>query len=301
MKLRIFENKADTMMNTAQMIKTASRITAFAAAGMLALAFAPAQAADAITLTDVTGTGTSLTESHTITFGAKAAASSNLGAWKVNEGTSAVAGAGSFWVYCLDPLNGFQTPDTYDKTSLSNFVNGGAYANLFAGTNYQDGSVKNMYDDVTTSTTKVLSDLTKLYSHAYADSLTSGTKSAAFQFAIWEIEGDGKGKNSDGKYYADGYTDSGLDVNETTTFTTQVNAYLAALNNNAWGAVNGANLTTATNYTFSVYNPNPAGGQALLRVTAAGTSVPEPGSLALAGLALFGVVYTRRQSKAKQA
>lgn len=30
------------------------------------------------------------------------------------------------------------------------------------------------------------------------------------------------------------------------------------------------------------------------------TGVPEPGSLALAGLALFGVVYTRRQSKAKQ-
>lgn len=29
--------------------------------------------------------------------------------------------------------------------------------------------------------------------------------------------------------------------------------------------------------------------------------VPEPGSLALAGLALFGVVYTRRQSKARQA
>lgn len=294
-------HKAAQMMKPAQMIKAMSQITAFAAAGMLSLALAPAHAAGTTTLTDVTGAGTSKVESHQITFGSKAVTSTNMGAWKVNEGTSAQDSAGSFWVYCLDPLNAFSSPATYDKISLSSFVNDQTgYTKVFSGANYQNANVAGMYDDATTSKAKVLADLTELYAHAYNDSLSSGTKSAAFQFAIWEIEGDGKGKNSDGKYYSDAYTMSGLDVNENTTFTTQVNAYLTALNSNAWGNVNGANLSSLSNYTFSVYNPNPAGGQALLRVTAGGTAVPEPGSLALAGLALFGVVYTRRQSKASQ-
>ena len=151
---------------------------------------------------------------------------------------------------------------------------------------------RDVYDDSTTTKTRVLSDLTNLFQHAYADSITSSVKSAAFQFAIWEVLGDGAGKSTDKKYYSAGYTNSGLDATETgTAFRTQVDKYLAGLNG-TWAA----GLTGTTNYTFSVYNPNPSGsGQALIRATA--NAVPEPGSLALVSLAVFGVVYTRRKGK----
>ncbi|MEJ6005219.1 PEP-CTERM sorting domain-containing protein [Paucibacter sp. AS339] len=305
-------------MKTALSIKTLSRISAFAAAGMLAMTFTAAHATS--TVTDVTGAGTSLVESHSLVFGNRSAASTSMGAWKVNESGSNVASGSSFWVYCLDPLNGFNTSTpgaTYDKTMLNNFVTGGGYATLFAGSKYQASNIQGMYDDSTTTTSRVLADLTTLYSHAYYDSLTSGVKSAAFQFAIWEIEGDGKGKsdgngNSDGKYYAKGYAGSGLDNTEAqvwdansgkwvdTAFTKQVNAYLAALNGTiGWSSVNGADLSGTTNFTYNVYKPNPAGDSQVLLSVTAGNKVPEPGSLALAGLALFGVVYTRRQGKAK--
>jgi hypothetical protein len=327
--VQIIVNKVANMMNRAQSIKTLSRISAFAAAGMLAFAFAPVHAVGATKLTDVkdtVGVTTSLTGSHSVTFGYQGPAAKSIGAWKVNEGSNDAHSASSFWVYCLDPLNAFKTPDTYDKTSLENFVKGTGpnttnnYTTMFAAgaavkdqygnvikaaTGYQARNVVGSYDDSTTNTSRVLADLTELYSHAYADSLLSKTKSAAFQFAIWELEGDGKGKSFDGgktydgKYYIDSYANSGLDINGTSAFSAQATAYLDALNNNAWSNVMGANLTAKTNYTFNVYNPNPTGGQVLLSVTPNGSQVPEPGSLALAGLALFGVVYTRRQGKSK--
>ncbi|WP_428507262.1 PEP-CTERM sorting domain-containing protein [Roseateles sp.] len=280
---------------------TTGRFASFAASALLVVAAGSAYAQGATTVTKATGTGSSLGETHSLVFGNTAARNVNMGAWKVNEGTSSTLGANSFWVYCLDPLNNYISPDTYDKVSLSNFVNGyqatpgGAtlgYASIFAGANYQAAGVQGVYDDSTTTTSRVLSDLTNLFQHAYADSITSSVKSAAFQFAIWEILGDGAGQSTNKKYYSAGYTNSGLDLNETgTTFKTQVDTYLAGLNG-TWAA----GLTGTTNYTFSVYNPNPSGsGQALIRATA--NAVPEPGSLALVSLAVFGVVYTRRKGK----
>lgn len=280
---------------------TTGRFASFAASALLVVAAGSAYAQGATTVTKATGTGSSLGETHSLVFGNTAARNVNMGAWKVNEGTSSTLGANSFWVYCLDPLNNYISPDTYDKVSLSNFVNGyqatpgGAtlgYASIFAGANYQAAGVQGVYDDSTTTTSRVLSDLTNLFQHAYADSITSSVKSAAFQFAIWEVLGDGAGQSTNKKYYSSAYTNSGLDLNETgTTFKTQVDTYLAGLNG-TWAA----GLTGTTNYTFSVYNPNPSGsGQALIRATA--NAVPEPGSLALVSLAVFGVVYTRRKAK----
>lgn len=280
---------------------TTGRFASFAASALLVVAAGSAYAQGATTVTKATGTGSSLGETHSLVFGNTAARNVSMGAWKVNEGTSSTLGANSFWVYCLDPLNNYISPDTYDKVSLSNFVNGyqatpgGAtlgYASIFAGANYQAAGVQGVYDDSTTTTSRVLSDLTNLFQHAYADSITSSVKSAAFQFAIWEVLGDGTGQSTNKKYYSSAYTNSGLDLNETgTTFKTQVDTYLAGLNG-TWAA----GLTGTTNYTFSVYNPNPSGsGQALIRATA--NAVPEPGSLALVSLAVFGVVYTRRKGK----
>jgi len=280
---------------------TTGRFASFAASALLVVAAGSAYAQGATTVTKATGTGSSLLESHSLVFGNTAARNVNMGAWKVNEGTSSTLGASSFWVYCLDPLNNYISPDTYDKVDLSNFVNGYqatpggstlGYASIFAGANYQAAGITGVYDDSTTTKTRVLSDLTNLFQHAYADSITSSVKSAAFQFAIWEILGDGAGQSANKKYYSEAYTNSGLDANETgTTFKNQVDTYLAGLNG-TWAA----GLTGTTNYTFSVYNPNPSGsGQALIRATA--NAVPEPGSLALVSLAVFGVVYTRRKGK----
>jgi len=289
------------MNYAAKATTTTGRFASFGAAALFVVAAGSAYAQGATTLTKTTGSGSSLIESHSLVFGNTSARDVGMGAWKVNEGTSNALGSSSFWVYCLDPLNNYVSPDTYDKVSLNNFVNGYqatpggptmGYASIFAGTNYQAAGVKGIYDDSTTTTARVLSDLTNLFEHAYADSVTSSTKSAAFQFAIWEILGDGAGKTSDKKYYSAAYTNSGLDVNETgTSFKNQVDIYLAGLNG-TWAA----GLSGTTNYTFSVYNPNPSGsGQALIRATV--RAVPEPGSLALVSLAVFGVVYTRRQSK----
>jgi hypothetical protein len=282
------------MTDTLQTSKTENRLAAFTAIALLGFA---ASSASAEELKTATG---NLFDQRTVQFGTAAANQTTMGAWKVNE----TNGPQGFWVYCMDPLNSYASPDTYDKTSLSNFVSGGGYATLFAAgaavkdqagnitkaaSGYQAANVVGQYDDSTTSTTKVLRDLTNLYSHAYADSLTDAKKSAAFQYAIWEIEGDGAAAYSRS---AGGLKYTGTDTVDL-TFTKTVDAYLAGLNTGTWAT----GLTTVTNYAFTVYNPNPAGGQALLSVKA----VPEPGSLALAGLALFGAVYTRRQNKAKQA
>jgi hypothetical protein len=284
---------------------TTGRFASFAASALLVVAAGSAYGQGATTVTKATGTGSSLGETHSLVFGNTAARNVNMGAWKVNEGTSSTLGANSFWVYCLDPLNNYISPDTYDKVDLSNFVNGYkatptgptlGYASIFAGAKYQAAGVQGVYDDSTTTTSRVLSDLTNLFQHAYADSITSSVKSAAFQFAIWEILGDGAGQSTNKKYYSAGYTNSGLDVtadaaNNTQAFKSQVDTYLNGLNG-TWAA----GLSGTTNYTFSVYNPNPSGsGQALIRATA--NAVPEPGSLALVSLAVFGVVYTRRKGK----
>jgi len=273
------------MMKTALSIKTLSRISAYAAAGMLAIAFAPVQATGA---TQLTKNGTNLYDQRTIQFGSvTATGQTSMGAWQVNE----TGGDQGFWVYCIDPLNKLENPDYYDKTSLDNFLVGAnGYAKVFSTPTYQASGIKDKYDDSNTNPADVAKSLKELYAHAYLDSLKSKEKSAAFQFAIWEIEGEKAGSYS---RTAGGFQYTGTDSGDQ-TFTTTVDKYLAGLNTGTWAT----GLTTATNYTFTVFNPNPAGGQALLRVTAGG-KVPEPGSLALAGLALFGVVYTRRQGKSK--
>ncbi|MCV2369260.1 PEP-CTERM sorting domain-containing protein [Roseateles oligotrophus] len=292
MKLRIPEYKAKTMMKTAQMIKTASQITGTLCVVVFALA------STAVRADMLTSTGANKIESHDIRFGSVDKKGSSLGAWEVNAGSSTTPSPNSFWVYCLDPLNTSQNPDTFTTTDLANFINGNGYTNVFGGANYQASGVKDFYDDNTTTKLRVLTDLKNLYEHAYADSLGSKTKSAAFQFAIWEIEGDGN-SNAASKYSSASSTVSGLDLMTTdgdAAFKTQLDVYLTALNTNNWGTLG------VTKYNYTVYSPDAGtpGGQVVMRATAVGSSVPEPGSLALAGLALFGVVYTRRQSKAKQ-
>ncbi|MBB4841814.1 hypothetical protein HNP55_000309 [Paucibacter oligotrophus] len=220
------------------------------------------------------------------------AANTTAGAFQVVDNTNT-----AFWVYCLDPLTAYQSSATYSTASLSDFMTLGgtssSYNQLFTKTPYVNVNAAhvgaaNAYTAQNTST--VLNKLTSLYSHAYADSLTSSTKSAAFQYAIWEIEGDASYSSTAG----------GLKTASTGAFKTQVDAYLAALTSNNWASVGGLDLRAVTNYTYTAYASNPLGGsQSFLRVTPSST-VPEPGSIALVSLALFGVAYTRRSKASKQ-
>ncbi|MBY0235408.1 MAG: PEP-CTERM sorting domain-containing protein, partial [Burkholderiaceae bacterium] len=187
----------------------------------------------------------------------------------------------------LDPLTAYKAGATYNTASLVDFL-------TLGGTNssYNKLFTNPAYSGVTPyaaqNTTTVLNKLVSLYSHAYNDSLSSVTKSAAFQYAVWEIEGESAYSSTSG----------GLKTATTGGFKTQVDAYLTALTNNTWTSVNGANLSATKNYTYTAYVSSPLGGsQTFLRVTDAPNTVPEPGSIALVSLALFGVAYTRRSKR----
>jgi len=293
-------------MNIAQFAKSTGRLSAQIAAVALTLGAGLAHA-QTVTLSDGSINGSSNKyEVEPVKFGSNASSNTTMGAFAVNDGSGA-----SFWVYCLDPLTTANLPGTYTKTSLGTFMNDGSvsngmrsYTEQFAGTPYT--AVQASYDDARLSsdnsntnktTIQVQGKIEELYSRAYADSLTSSAKSAAFQFALWELEGETKSTSTYGRSTG-GLTTGSSD----TAFTGALDKYLKALNTAAgstgdWASIG---LGAITNYTFTVYNSTTS--QNLLRVDKASTGVPEPGTLALAGAALFGIAYTRRKAKAgKQA
>lgn len=219
-----------------------------------------------------------------------------------------------FSVYCLDPLNSIGTTakSYFAPVTTSDFsgFTASSYKALYNTANYTTVAgntptygLKNTTDTSALSgnvLASVNTNLTNLFKYAYADSLNNGSftvgattynitaaqKSEALQYAIWEIEGDKAGQYSrsvGGLKYLGGATDVvGL----------QIDRLLGALNGtSAWTSLG---LGASTNYNFTFYTSNAIGtSQSLVRVS----KVPEPGSLALAGLAIAGVVVTRRKGR----
>lgn len=215
--------------------------------------------------------------------------------------TSAGGGPGITDVYCIDPRTS-NSAGNYTEISLYSFLN---TVNVgTAKTGYQEQMAASGYvgPPLLTYTaqapTTVLNNLVNLYSHAYADSLTSKDKATAFGYVVWEIMGDsinGSSRTS-GALQSKGTNQSNPD-----TVDAQIDAYLAGLSGGSWGG-----LTTVNTYTYSVlYNsansPTNHVGQNFLRVVGnpggnQGTgNIPEPGTIALAGLALLGTFRASRR------
>ena len=158
-------------------------------------------------------------------------------------------GPGTNWVnfltYCLEP-------DEFLGISGSTPVTG-SYVGSFGATSEYGA-------DATA--------LTRLTNTWFADSLTSATKSAAFQIALWEIA-----------YDSDNNLDTGsLRLVTNGAVKTQAIAYLDQANWNPLGADVGVILRV--------------GNQDLIIM------VPEPASLALIGMGLLGLGFAARRCRA---
>jgi len=121
-----------------------------------------------------------------------------------------------------------------------------------------------------------LSDVNALFSHAYANSLTTATKAAGFQLAMWEMWHDDKNL---------GFGLVQATSNTVLAVRNEAQSLLDQLSLNSWSLPASAyQVTVYTNDSYQDY------------VTAAPVPEPETYALMLVGLGLLGSVVARRRN-----
>lgn len=199
------------------------------------------------------------------------------------------------WAYCLSPFTTAQSgASSYTPVTLGSFFGvGGGYEQQFALSSPNYLGLAPGYDNRDGMT--VMNKIVALYNHAFADTqVASGNfsvaeKSAAFSYALWEVEGEG------GAYSA---TAGGLRL---AGVNADVMAYATTLLDNL-SSGNWAGWAYKT-YEFSVFQANPiTSSQSFLVVRDAPdnrTGIPEPSTLLLLAASGLGLVVSRRKVAAQ--
>lgn len=225
------------------------------------------------------------------TVAAAATGSAYLGSYQLSTGE---------WAFCLSPFTQASVRQaTYNRVSLVDFLApGGAYEQQFALSNPNYAAFAPGYDNQADAGNSavagsVINRIVSLFNWAYADTqvasgnISAAEKSAAFAYALWEIEGEaGAYDMSTG-----GLRQSGLNAD--------VQAYARTLF---------ANLASADwagfafqRYSFSVYQATPITSSQSFLVATPGasrrTEVPEPASVLLAGAGLLALAAARRKAR----
>lgn len=171
------------------------------------------------------------------------------GSASIKVGTTSSNGT-SFLAYCIDPFQwASSTPTTYTQSSLSSL--GSSHA----------------------------TDVSKLYSQAYASTVGNNVNSAAFQIALWELAKD------------DGNLTTGAVRTTSSTNATIVAAANSMISNAKTG------VAGSTNYSFNLYASDTKQDYLVASVSSV-SPVPEPNTYALmiAGLGLISFTAGRRRA-----
>ena len=264
---------------------------------LLAGALASSQALAANVSLSLIDTGSRI-QAGTLSFhsNANAAAGASPTARKANIAIGSYRLSNGEWAYCLSPFTNAQSAaSSYTPVTLASFFGtGGGYEQQFALSSPNYLGLAGGYDNRDGMT--VLNKIVSLYNHAFADTMVAGgnlsvaEKSAAFSYALWEVEGEG------GLYdtLTGGLRLSGVNGD--------VMAYAASLLNN----LNTGNWTgwAYQAYEFAVFQANPiTSSQSFLVVIEAPENrtgvVPEPSTLFLLAIAGAALVVSRRRAVAR--
>lgn len=173
----------------------------------------------------------------------------------------------------------FATRDTASSTAVGSFIGYCVDPFQWANGSFHTYEVKS-FDSFSTTSPDRYKDVTRLFGHAYADSLTDATKAAGFQLALWEVFND-DGNLGTGQVHTTAGTNS--------LVTNAAQSLLSSLS--SWS-------DTGTAYQLTFYEN--ANYQNYLAVTGIDPvtvpAIPEADSYAmlLAGLGLLGFMARRR-------
>lgn len=210
-----------------------------------------------------------------------------IGSYKLTNGE---------WVYCLSPFTHAAMTANYTPVTMASFFGaGGGYEQQFNLSSPNYTGLAPGYDNQPGMT--VMGKIVSLYNWAYQDTITNvansdfsvAEKSAAFAYALWEIEGEsGAYSTSAGGLRLSGVNDD-------------VRAYAQTLLNNV-SSGNWSGFSYQA-YDFKVYQASPIhGSQSFLTVTTAPenrTGIPEPSTLMLLAASGLALVVSRRRVSSK--